>query len=67
MKKSKNLELSFEKNLATIYDNIVYTNLKNTILADKLEFDMMSKNSKIFMNDNNKKIKITSIQSDGNN
>jgi hypothetical protein len=65
--KSKNLELSFEKNLATIYDNIVYTNLKNTILADKLEFDMLSKNSKIFMNDNNKKIKITSIQSDGNN
>ena len=65
--KSKNLELSFEKNLATIYNNIVYTNLRNTILADKLEFDMLSKNSKIFMNDNNKKIKITSIQSDGNN
>ena len=64
---SDNLELLFEKNLATIYSNIVYTNLKTIILADKLEFDMLSKNSKIFMNEKNKKIKITSIQPNGNN
>ncbi|MDC0855499.1 LPS export ABC transporter periplasmic protein LptC [Candidatus Pelagibacter sp.] len=64
---SDNLELLFEKNLATIYSNIVYTNNKTIILADKLEFDMLSKNSKIFMNEKNKKIKITSIQPNGNN
>ncbi len=64
---SDNLELLFEKNLATIYNNIVYTNSETIILADKLEFDMLSKNSKIFMNEKNKKIKITSIKTDGNN
>ena len=64
---SDNLELLFEKNLATIYSNIVYTNSETIILADKLEFDMLSKNSKIFMNEKNKKIKITSIQPNGNN
>ena len=64
---SDNLELLFEKNLATIYSNIVYTNPETIILADKLEFDMLSKNSKIFMNEKNKKIKITSIQPNGNN
>ena len=53
--------------LATIYSNIVYTNPETIILADKLEFDMLSKNSKIFMNEKNKKIKITSIQPNGNN
>ena len=57
---SDNLNLSFEKNLATIYGNIVYTSSNNIILADKLEFDMLTKNSKIFMNEENKKINLTS-------
>jgi lipopolysaccharide export system protein LptA len=64
---SDNLKLSFEKNLATIYDNIVYTSRNNIILADKLEFDMLTKNSKIFMNEANKKINLTSNQNNGNN
>ena len=64
---SDNLKLSFEKNLATIYDNIVYTSRNNIILADKLEFDMLTKNSKIFMNEKNKKINLTSNQNNGNN
>ena len=64
---SDNLNLSFEKNLATIYDNIVYTNLNNIILADKLEFDMLTKNSKIFMNEASNKINLTSNQNNGNN
>ena len=64
---SDNLNLSFEKNLATIYDNIVYTSRNNIILADKLEFDMLTKNSKIFMNEKNKKINLTSNQNNGNN
>jgi len=64
---SDNLNLSFEKNLATIYDNIVYTSLNNIILADKLEFDMLTKNSKIFMNEASNKINLTSNQNNGNN
>jgi len=64
---SDNVKLSFEKNLATIYGNIVYTSSNNIILADKLEFDMLTKNSKIFMNEKNKKINLTSNQNNGNN
>jgi lipopolysaccharide assembly outer membrane protein LptD (OstA) len=64
---SDNLNLSFEKNLATIHGNIVYTGPNNIILADKLEFDMLTKNSKIFMNEENKKINLTSNQNNGNN
>ena len=63
---SDNLNLSFEKNLATIYDNIVYTSRNNIILADKLEFDMLTKNSKIFMNEANKKINFRGFSSKKN-
>ena len=56
---SQNLDLSFENNLATIYNKIVYDNNNIKISADKLEIDLITKNSKIFMNNEYKKIKIT--------
>ena len=58
---SDNLDLIFENNLATISNNIIYKNLNTKLQADKVEIDLITKNSKIFMNDKTKKIKIMSI------
>ena len=46
--RSKNLDLSFENNLATIYNEIVYNNDNTKLYADILEIDLITKNSKIF-------------------
>ena len=56
---SQNLDLSFENNLATIYNKIVYDNNNVKLSADILEIDLITKNSKIFMDNEYKKIKIT--------
>ena len=58
---SKNLDLILEKNLATISNDIIYKNLNTELQADKVEMDLTTKNSKIFMNDKSKKIKIVSL------
>ena len=58
---SDNLDLFFDKNLATISNNIIYKNLNTNLQADKVEIDLISKNSKIFMNDRSKKIKIVNV------
>ena len=55
---SQNLDLSFENNLATIYNKIVYDNNNVKISADILEIDLITKNSKIFMIDKNKKVMV---------
>ena len=56
---SQNLDLSFENNLATIYNKIVYDNNNVKLSADILKIDLITKNSKIFMDNEYKKIKIT--------
>tara|TARA_B110001452_G_scaffold264862_1_gene268578 strand:+ start:509 stop:1099 length:591 start_codon:yes stop_codon:yes gene_type:complete len=58
---SDNLDLIFEKNLATLSNNIVYKNVNTKLLADKMEIDLITKNSKIFMNNNSDTVKIVSI------
>ena len=54
---SDNIDLSFEKNFAWVYNNVVYNSSTNKFFADKLEIDLLTKDSKIYMY-NNKKIKI---------
>ncbi len=56
---SQNLDLSFENNLATIYNKIVYDNNDVRLSADILEIDLITKNSRIFMDNKYKKINIT--------
>ena len=56
---SQNLDLSFENNLATIYNKILYDNNDIRLSADILEIDLITKNSRIFMDNKYKKIKIT--------
>ena len=55
---SKNLDLSFNKKTAFIYNNIIYKNLNTTLRADKIEIDLITKDSKVFMYDKSKNIKI---------
>ena len=55
---SDNLDLNFQKNTILIYNNVVYEGLQGEIKADKVEIDLITKNSVISMNNSNKKIKV---------
>lgn len=55
---SGNLDLSFDKKIAFIYKNIIYKNLTTTLRADKIEIDLITKDSKVFMYNKSKNIKI---------
>ena len=52
------LDLLFNKNQAILYDNIIYKNLETRLLADRLEIDLITKNSKLSMKNKKEKIKI---------
>ena len=52
---SENLDFSFEKNIVNAYDNVIYSNPDITSYADKVEIDLVTKNSRVFM-ENEKKI-----------
>jgi lipopolysaccharide export system protein LptA len=58
---SNNLDLFFESNLASISKNIIYKSLNTELRADKIEIDLITKNSKIFMNENTKKVKVITL------
>jgi len=58
---SDNLNLDFEKSLATVSDNIIYKNLNTKLQADKVEIDLITKNSRIFMNNKLDKVSIMKI------
>ena len=55
---SDKLDFIFEKNLVTISKNIIYKNLDTKLEADKIEIDLLTKNTKIFMDDKSKKVKL---------
>ena len=65
--KSEFLDLSFENNLVSIYDNVRYLSGISSLKADKAEIDILNKNTKIFMEDPNKKIQINNTTKNGNN
>jgi len=54
---SDNLDLLFNTNILTAYNNLLYKNLNLSINADKIEIDMITKNSRIF-NFDEKNVKI---------
>jgi len=51
---SENLDLSFEKNFAWVYNDVIYKSSSNKLFADKVEIDLLTKDSRIFMFDNKK-------------
>ena len=56
------LDFSMMKNLLIVSRNVIYKNLENIMIADVIEFDTTTKDTKIFMYNSNKKVKITNIK-----
>ena len=50
--------ISLKNNFATMTNDVIFNNSKIKLLADTIELDITTKNSKIFMNNKNKKVKI---------
>jgi len=48
------LDVIFSQNLIQAYGNLVYQNIDYKLFADKMELDIVTKNTKIFMFDNSK-------------
>ena len=57
---SENIYLSFENNLVSISNNIIYKNLNSEMNADEIEMNLITKEIKIFMHNNDSKIQILS-------
>ena len=62
-----NLELYIEKNIALLTNNIIYKNFNTTIQGDRLEIDLITKDSIMSMNDKSEKITISGKTKNGNN
>jgi len=60
------LDFSLERNLMTISKKVTYSNLNNILKADVIEVDIESKNTRIFMYEKDKKVKIKN-KKNGNN
>jgi len=52
------LDFSFLSNLGTFTKNVIYTGEKTNLFADKIEMNIETKDTKIFMNDTGKKVLI---------
>tara|TARA_B100000795_G_scaffold254201_1_gene224908 strand:+ start:363 stop:947 length:585 start_codon:yes stop_codon:yes gene_type:complete len=52
------LDFSFLKNLGTISTNVIYTGNKTRLVADRVEMNIATKDTKIFMNDNTEQVLI---------
>ena len=63
----KNLDLYIEKSTALLKNNIIYKNFNTTIKGDRLEIDLITKDSIMSMNDKSKKITILNKSNNGNN
>jgi len=50
------LDLSFLKKLGTISKDVIYKGEKTSLFADKVEINLTTKDTKIFMDDKNKKV-----------
>jgi len=51
---SENMDLSFQKNFVWMYTNVIYKGFDYKLFADKIEIDLITKNSKIYTDDNEK-------------
>ena len=55
---SEKMDLDFEKNIGILTENIIYKSPNLELLADKVEVDLLTKDSKIFMFEESKKVKV---------
>ena len=56
------LDFSMMKNLLIVSRNVVYKNLENTMKADVIELDTITKDTKIFMYNSDEQVNITNIK-----
>ena len=61
------LDFSLERNSMIISKNVVFTNLENILEADVIEMNIKTKDTKIFMYENEKKVNIKNKKYNGNN
>ena len=61
-----NLNIFFKDNLLEAYNDLTYKNSDIIMIADKIEIDLLNKNSKIF-NFNEDKVQIKTKETNGNN
>ena len=54
------LDFSLDRNLMIISKNVIYTNLKNILKADVIEMNLETKDTTIFMYENEKRVNIKS-------
>jgi len=55
------LDFSLKRNSMIISRNVIYTNLENIMKADVIEIDIKTKDTKIFMYEDEKKVNIKTI------
>ena len=58
---SNNFDLFFDKKIGTASNDVVYKSLDTTIQADKIDIDLITKNSKIYMLNKSNKVKIKNL------
>tara|TARA_B100000900_G_C20557322_1_gene707351 strand:+ start:724 stop:1320 length:597 start_codon:yes stop_codon:yes gene_type:complete len=63
----KYLDFSLERNSMVISKNVVFTNLDNVLKADVIEINIKTKDTRIFMYEQEKKVNIKSKNLNGNN
>jgi hypothetical protein len=55
-------DFSYQNNLGTMSTNVFYSSNKTKLKADRIEMNITSKDTRIFMNDNIKKVEIIEIR-----
>ena len=57
---SQNLDLNFEENTVTAYNNVIYEGVRGQLRADNIVINLITKEINIFMNDTENKVIIKS-------
>ena len=55
---SKNLDLDFQNNIVSIYNNVIYKGYESEIKADNVKIDLISKKTTISMDNSGKKVEV---------
>ena len=55
---SKNLDLDFQNNIVSIYNNVIYKGSQSEIKADNVKIDLVSKKTTISMDNSSKKVEV---------
>ena len=64
---SEYLDFSIKRNNMIVSKDVIYTNPENILKADVIEIEIDTKDTKIFMHENKKKVNIKSKNYNGNN